>query len=333
MQTTVEPATTPASAPSPERASEPALDAEPHIVVIDAAAMKRAAKAALTTVTRTRSGDSLVYQRALLVNDALSDTVDLYATDGHRAIRWRMPARTTETRRDAGETTHCIALDQRALRELAECPSRTTAGSELIRTVDGGGAYRLTPKTGNPRKTPWKTCPGSRHLDAASLERIFSNADKTSAWDLIGVTRTALVDALKNLPETPHGLVRLSHGAQGAAGSGGPPTRVMELERVNFVLVEKPGRTNGNGVLELRATNSSTIGPAYAPEGTVAACSATTPRPTPICVSGPSLRKMLTRMSGRKVDIRLPYKDEPVMLIARGGDETAVLQQQRFDSF
>ena len=42
---------------------------------------------------------------------------------------------------------------------------------------------------------------------------------------------------------------------------------------------------------------------------------------------------MLTRMSGRKVDIRLPYKDEPVMLIARGGDETAVLQQQRFDSF
>ena len=102
---------------------------------------------------------------------------------------------------------------------------------------------------------------------------------------------------------------------------------------MNFVLVEKPGRTNGNGVLELRATNSSTIGPAYAPEGTVAACSATTPRRTPICVSGPSLRKMLTRMSGRKVDIRLPYKDEPVMLIARGGDETAVLQQQRFDSF
>ena len=259
-------------------------------MVIDAAAMKRAAKAALTTVTRTRSGDSLVYQRALLVNDALSDTVDLYATDGHRAIRWRMPARTTATQRDASETTHCIPLDQRALRELAECPSQTTAGSELIRTVDGGGAYRLTPKTGNPRKTPWKTCPGSRHLDAASLERIFSNADKTSAWDLIGVTRTALVDALKNLPETPHGLVRLSHGAQDTGGSGGPPTRVMELERVNLVLVEKPGRTNGNGVLELRATNSSTIGPAYAPEGTVAACSATTPRRTPICVSGPSLR-------------------------------------------
>ena len=214
MQTTVEPAATPASAPSPERASEPALDAEPHIVVIDAAAMKRAAKAALTAVTRTRSGDSLVYQRALLVNDASSDTADLYATDGHRAIRWRMPARTTATRRDAGGTTHCIALDQRALRELAECPSRTTAGSELIGTVDGGGAYRMTPKTGNPRKTPWKTCPGSRHLDAASLERIFSNADKTSAWDLIGVTRTALVDALKNLPETHHGLVRLSHGAR-----------------------------------------------------------------------------------------------------------------------
>ena len=297
MQTTVEPAATPASAPSPERASEPALDAEPHIVVIDAAAMKRAAKAALTAVTRTRSGDSLVYQRALLVNDASSDTADLYATDGHRAIRWRMPARTTATRRDAGGTTHCIALDQRALRELAECPSRTTAGSELIGTVDGGCAYRLTPKTGNPRKTPWKTCPGSRHLDAASLERIFSNADKTSAWDLIGVTRTALVDALKNLPETHHGLVRLSHGAQGAAGSGGPPTRVME-----------PGRTNRNGVLELRATNSSTIGPAYAPEGTVAACSATTPRRTPICVSGPSLRKILTRMSGRKVDIRLPLQ-------------------------
>ena len=321
MQTTVEPPDTTASERSGTTKDEPAFNAVPEIVLTDSAAMKRAAKAALTTIVSSRIHFSpVVYRRAVLVKNTAKNSADLYTTNGKRALRWRIRAR-AESTPNPPEMRYA-ALDHHALRELAGCRTRATAGASLIRTANGGTAYRLTPKTGNPHKIPWQTCPGN-NLDALPphdaeelgilLEkRIFQSAEETSAWDLIGTPRAAAVEALGNLPQTEHGLLRVSSGA-------------LAPDPAN----EEP--ETGNTIVELRATSCRSVGPSYMPDATITGRSATPPPRTPICVSARSLRQILARMSGPKVDIRLPYDSQPLLLIARGGDETAVLQQLRLD--
>ena len=322
METIIPTAAAPATNLQATETSTPTGDAEYDIMLVDAAAMKRAAKAALASLARPQKNKTTVRDRALLVQAASTDTASLYSTDGRQAIRWRLRARTAPMpTNDAGKRAvrsldddgvrradlHEITLDKIALRGLGSCRIRSTAGAGITRTSDGGIAYRLVLKDGDPRNVPWNRSSAKSHLDAGSLERIFATTEKTKAWDIVGASRGAAVEALKNLPRTPHGLVRLSTAT-------GPE-----------------GAREGSPVLELRATNASAVGPDYAPDGEITGRSANAPRVTPVCVSATSLRQILTFMTGPKVDIRLPYEDQPLLITARGGDETAVLQQLRFD--
>ena len=291
---------------------EPGQEAEGDILVTDAAAMKRAAKAAVSTIGRYRPGSlsPKTYRCAVLVMDGPPDTAHLYVTDGQRALRWRTAARGPADANRTAADAEGIVLDVDALRTLGGCRRQEISGAAFTAAADGGAFYRLTPATGDPRRIAWQSVPAAPHVAAATFRRIFADGDAMPAWDVVGVPRTKAIEALASLPETDHGLARISVGRV--------PAETADAD---------PGRT----VLELRATNASTVGPLFPADASIDGRTAAPPGPKPLALSTKTLHAVLKAMRGPKIDMRIPYGAEPVVLTGNGGAETVVLQQLRFD--